>query len=54
MGKVAEAMEEDIGEVARMTGETAEEVHRQWKGTEHTGISFSDFVVVKSRKKVKK
>ena len=51
MGKVAESLMEEIETVARLTNEEPVEVQKEWIAAEKEGLSFSSFVVRKSRMK---
>lgn len=54
MGRVAEALVDELGHISRLTGQPEEEVHREWKEAARTGKTFGQFAVIKSRKKAKK
>lgn len=52
MGRVKETLLEEIETVARLSNETTEAVQQEWENAERRGMSFSSFVVGKSRKKM--
>lgn len=53
MGRVAESLIEEIETVARLSNEEPADVQKEWKAAEKKGMSFSSFVVGKSRKQAK-
>lgn len=54
MGQVAEALMEELREVARLTGEEEYEVMEQWKKANQKGVGINEFIVDKATYKPKR
>ena len=54
MGRIAEAMLDELEGIARRTGEQEEDVHREWWSEWAKEKTFTEFAVAKSQKRAKK
>lgn len=54
MGRVAEALMDELENVARLTGEHESEVKEQWKKANRNGIGINEFITSKSRYKTRR
>lgn len=54
MGRVAEMLADELENISRLTREETDKVHREWKEQESAGMSFGEFVLMKSQKRTKK
>lgn len=51
MGKVKEALYEELERTARNTGENETEIKQQWEKAKEEGIEVEEFIIRKARKK---